>query len=153
MTILFLLLMNTKETLLPQPDGSIIHGNTESVTQFVTYFPLPLWLCTSLQSSSVQLRCSVVSDSLQPHESQYARPPCPSTTPRVYSNSRPSSQWCHPAISSSVVPFSSCPQSLKASGSFPMSQLSFKPYLFPVSLKITHIQNSDYYIFHLALFM
>ena len=57
------------------------------------------------------------------HESQHARPPCPSPPPRVYSNSRPSSQWCHPAISSSVIPFSSCPQSLPASESFPMSQL------------------------------
>ena len=64
-----------------------------------------------------------MSDSLQPHESQHARPPCPSPTPRVYSNSCPSSQWCHPAISSSVIPFSSCPQSLPVSGSFPMNQL------------------------------
>ena len=66
---------------------------------------------------------SVVSDSLRPHESQHARPPCPSPTPGVHSDSRPSSQWCHPAISSSVVPFSSCPQSLLASEFFPMSQL------------------------------
>ena len=73
--------------------------------------------------SSVQFSCSVVSDSLRPHESQHARPPCPSPTPRDHSNSCPSSQWCHPAISSSVVPFSSCPQSLPASESFPMSQL------------------------------
>ena len=73
--------------------------------------------------SSVQFSRSVVSDSLQPHESQHARPPCPSLTPRVRSNSCPSSQWCHPAISSSVIPFSSCPQSLPASESFPMSQL------------------------------
>ena len=73
--------------------------------------------------SSVQFSCSVVSDSLQPHGLQHARPPYPSLTPGVYSNSRPSSRWCHPTISSSVVPFSSCPQSLPASGSFPMSQL------------------------------
>ena len=73
--------------------------------------------------SSVQFSCSVVSDSLWPPESQHARPPCPSPTPGVHSNSRPSSWWCHPAISSSVVPFSSCPQSLPASESFPMSQL------------------------------
>ena len=72
---------------------------------------------------SVQFSCSVVSDSLRPHESQHARPPCPSPTPRVHSDSHPSSHWCHPAISSSVVPFSSCPQSLPASESFPMSQL------------------------------
>ena len=60
---------------------------------------------------------------LQPHELQHARPPCPSPTPRVYSHSCPSSRWCHPAISSSVILFSSCPQSLPASGSFPVSQL------------------------------
>ena len=70
-----------------------------------------------------QFSRSVVSDSLRPHESQHARPPCPSPTPGVHSDSRPSSQWCHPAISCSVVPFSSCPQSLPASESFPMSQL------------------------------
>ena len=72
---------------------------------------------------SVQFSCSVVSNSLWPHELQHARPPCPSPTPKVHSNSRPSSWWCHPAISSSVVPFSSCPKSLPASESFPMSQL------------------------------
>ena len=72
---------------------------------------------------SVQFSRSVVSNSLRPHESQHARPPCPSPTPRVHSDSRPSSRWCHPAISSSVIPFSSCPQSLPASESFPMSQL------------------------------
>ena len=60
---------------------------------------------------------------MRPHESQHARLPCPSPTPGVYPNSCPLSQWCHPAISSSVIPFSSCPQSLPASGSFPMSQL------------------------------
>ena len=72
--------------------------------------------------SSVQFSRSVVSNSLRPHGSQHARPPCPSPTPRVHSDSRPSSLWCHPAISSWVVPFS-CPQSLPASESFPMSQL------------------------------
>ena len=72
---------------------------------------------------SVQFSCSVMSYSLQPHESQHARPPCPSPTPGAHSNSCPSRPWCHPAISSSVVPFSSCPQSLPASESFPMSQL------------------------------
>ena len=77
----------------------------------------------SVQFSSVQFHRSVVSNSLRPHESQHARPPCPSPTPGVYSKSCPSSQWCHPAISSSVVPFSSCSQSLPASGSFPVSQL------------------------------
>ena len=72
---------------------------------------------------SVQFSHSVASHSLRPHELQHTRPPCPSPTPGAYSNSCPSSWWCHPAISSSVVPFSSCPQSLPASGSFPMSQL------------------------------
>ena len=73
--------------------------------------------------SSGQFSHSVVSDSLRPHESQHARPPCPSPTPGVHSDSCPSSPWCHSAISSSVVSFSSWPQSLPASGSFPMSQL------------------------------
>ena len=72
---------------------------------------------------SVQFSRSVVSDSWWPHESQHARPPCPSPTSGVHSNSHPSSLWCHSAISSSVVPFSSYPQSLPASESFPMSQL------------------------------
>ena len=76
----------------------------------------------SLVSHSVQFNRSVVSDSLWPHELQHARPPCPSPTPGVRSDSRPSSRWCHPAISSSVIPFFSC-QSLPASKSFPMSQL------------------------------
>ena len=73
--------------------------------------------------SSVQFSHSVMSDSLRLHESQHARAPCPSPTPGVHSDSPPSSQWSHPAISSSVVPFFSCPQSLPASESFPMSQL------------------------------
>ena len=76
-----------------------------------------------IRFNSVQFRHSVMSDSLRPHELQHTRPPFPSPTPRVHSNSCPSSQWCHPAISSSVIPFSSCPQVLPASQSFPMSQL------------------------------
>ena len=72
---------------------------------------------------SVQFSHSVMSDSLQPHEPQHARPPCPSPTPRVYLNSCPLSQWCHLTISSSIVPFSSCLQSFPTSGSFQMSQL------------------------------
>ena len=72
---------------------------------------------------SVQFSHSVISDCLRPHQSQHARPPCPSPTPGVHSDSRPSSQWCHPAISSSVILFSSCLQSLPASESFSMSQL------------------------------
>ena len=72
---------------------------------------------------SVQFSRSVISDCLRPHESQHARLPCPTPTPGVHSNSCPSSRWCHPAISSSVIPFSSCPQTLPASESFSMSQL------------------------------
>ena len=79
-------------------------------------------LVLSAWPSSVQFSHSVVSDSLQPHGLQHARPPCPSPTPRVYSNSCPLSQWCHPTISSSVIPFSSHFQSFPASGSFQMSQ-------------------------------
>ena len=90
----------------------------------------PYWFLTLLtlprqkaHFHSDQISRSVVSDSLRPHESQHARPPCPSPTPGVHWDSRPSSQWCHPAISSSVIPFSSRPQFLPASESFPMSQL------------------------------
>ena len=87
----------------------------------IMYSPCPVLTLgySCFQFSSVQ---SVVSDSLWPHELQHARPPCP-PTPGVHSDSRPSSPWCHPAISSSVIPFSSCPQPLPASESFPMSQL------------------------------
>ena len=92
--------------------------------------PMPIFIqCpwgtgkAQLSILSDQISRSVMSDSLRPHESQHARPPCPSPIPGVHPDSRPSSQWCHPAISSSVVPFSSCPQSLPTSESFPMSQL------------------------------
>ena len=77
----------------------------------------------NMRCHSVQFSHSVVSDSLWPHEWQHTRPPCASPSPGVHSDSHPSSPWCHPAISSWVVPFSSCPQSLPASESFPMSQL------------------------------
>ena len=80
-------------------------------------------LSSSDVSVSVQFSHSVMSNSFWPHEPQHARPPCPSPTAGVHPNPCPSSQWCHPAISYSVVPFSSCPQSLPASGSFPISQL------------------------------
>ena len=76
-----------------------------------------------LSPSAVQFSRSVVSNSLWPHEPQRARPPCPSPTPRVHPNPCPLSWWCHPTISSSVIPFSSCPQSFPASGSFPICQL------------------------------
>ena len=80
---------------------------------------------SKMRNSSIlsdKISRSVMSE--RPHESQHARPPYPSPTPGIHSDSRPSSQWCHPAISSSVVPFSSCPQSLPASESFPVSQPS-----------------------------
>ena len=101
-------------------------GHIESESEVAQ--PCPT-LCNPMDCSppdstySVHFSRSVMSDSLQPHESQHARPPWPSPTPGVHSDSHPSSQWCYPAISSSVIPFSSCPQSLPALESFPMSQL------------------------------
>ena len=92
-------------------------SKSSNVRTYSMYFLILIY------SSVSQFSHSVMSDSLRPHEPQHARSPCPLLTPVVYSDSRPSSQWCHPAISSSVVPFSSCPQFLPASGSFPMSQL------------------------------
>ena len=98
--------------LLPMDWGiQTLHSSLRTVLQLNTLL------------SSVQFSCSVMSNSLQPHEPQHARPPCPSPTPGVYPNSSPLSWWCHTTISSSVIPFSSCPQSFPASGSFPMSQL------------------------------
>ena len=88
---------------------------------------------------SVQFSSSLVSDSLQPHELQHTRPPCPSPTPRVHPNPCPLSWWCHPTISSSVVPFSSCPQSFPASGSFLMS------HLFTSGGQIIGVSASSYY--------
>ena len=79
--------------------------------------------CVMKSSQSVQFSCSVVSDSLRPHGLYHTRPPCPSPTPGVYPNSCPLSQWCHPTVSFSVIPFSSCLQSFPTSGSFQMSQL------------------------------
>ena len=87
---------------------------------FVVFCQTSTWI--NHQSVS-QFSCSVMSDSLRPHESQHSRPPCPSPNPGVHSNSCPSSRWWYSAISASVIPFSSCPQSLPGSGSFPMSQL------------------------------
>ena len=101
--------------------GSGMFDPNVTITFFAVNFIFCLNDCT--QFSSVQFSRSVLSDSLWPHESQHARPPCPSPTPGVHSDSHPSSRWCHPAISSWVIPFSSCPQSLPEGGSFPMSQL------------------------------
>ena len=90
---------------------------------YLFFFFLKRTQVSSILFSSVHFSCSVVSDFLWPHETQNARPPCPWQTPRVYSDSSPLTRWCDTAVSSSVVPFSSCPQSLPASGSFPMSSL------------------------------
>ena len=103
---------------------NILYGSQFLVFRYSVMFSIrSLFTISFINAGSVQFSRSVVSDSLQPHESQHDRPPCPSPTPGVHSNSRPSSQWCHLAISSSVIPFSSCPQSLPTSKSFPKSQL------------------------------
>ena len=91
--------------------GSKITADSDFSHEIKTHLLLIKKVMTKL--SSVQFSCSVMSDSLWPHESQHTRPPCPSPTPGVHSDPRPSNQWCHPAISSSVIPFSSCPQSLQ----------------------------------------
>ena len=96
-------------------------GYKSADLQIRSYPRFSSWGQCDNQFRSVQ--SSVGSNSLRPHESQHTRPPCLSQTPKDHPDSRPSSQWCHPHISSSVVPFSSCPQSLPASESFPMSQL------------------------------
>ena len=98
------------------------------VTMFTEYKSIYMYMCVDVCTylyiiSSVQFSRSVVSDSLWPHEPQHARPSCPSPTPGIHPNPCSLSRWCHPTISSSVVPFSSCPQSFPASGSFQMSQL------------------------------
>ena len=103
----------------PWSGNLISHATTKSL-----YATTERSLLSKLRPGSVQFSHSVVSDSLRPHESQHNRLPCPSPTPRIHPNSCAWSRWCHPAISSSVVPFS-CPQSLPASESFPMSQLTF----------------------------
>ena len=92
------------------------------LTHYLIYIWIYIHARRYMADISVQFSHSVMSDSLWPHGLQHARPACPSPTPEVYSNSCPSSQWCHPAISSSVGPFSSCPQSFQASGSFSVSQ-------------------------------
>ena len=116
---LFTALMIKLACILPSNDRRVVYSL--SWYSWGIGSRTPICGCQSLCVVS-QFSLSVVSDSLRPHESQHVRPPCLSPTPRVYSNPCPSSRWCHPAISSSVVPFSSCPQSLLASGSFSMSQ-------------------------------
>ena len=108
-----------KESLAIYGPGTELSPESDKAGTLISDLqPLESW-----KTHSVQFSCSLVSDSLLPHESQHARPPCPSPASGVHPNSCASSQWCHPAISSSVIPFSSCPQSLPASGSFPMNQL------------------------------
>ena len=107
------------------PSFLIVWKNLSSLVEFPSELVQLVWdsCLQGVSISIIQFSCTVMSDSLWYHESQHARLPCPSTTPRVYPYSCPSSWWSHPAISSSVVSFSSCPQSLPASESFPMSQL------------------------------
>ena len=108
-----------KRIILLIPDKNYFHPNP---LNFFLEFKIVLEnQRTDILMFSVQFSHSVMSDSLWPHELQHARLPCPSPTPRTCSNSCPLSQWCHPTISSSVVPFSSCPQSFPATGSFPVS--------------------------------
>ena len=102
----------------PSSPGELIDTGTKSVSLIS---PALAGRFLTTITISVQFSCSVMSDSLQPHEPQHTRPPCPSPTPRVRPNPCPLSRWCHPVISSSVIPFPSCPQSLPGSGSFPMS--------------------------------
>ena len=106
-------------------DGRGVWGKVDTCVCMAESLCCPSESITKLLMAlrSVQFSHSVMSDSLWPQEWQHARPPCPSPTPGVHSDSRPSSRWCYPAISSSVVPFSFCPQSHPASESFPMSQL------------------------------
>ena len=126
-------------------ESSGIKKRIMSVTEDICFWQEISWIIrlqASRMFSSVQFSHSVMSNSLQTHESHHARPPCPSPTPRVYTNPCPSSQCCHPAISSSVIPFSSCPQSFPASESFQMSQLftwgcqSIKSFSFSISPSI-----------------
>ena len=116
----FSLLLTWLPPLPPHPHQSLFRLERlwRSLVTLSSILHLFIW-----SFSSVPFSRSVVSDSLRPHESQHARPPCPSPTPGVHPDSRPTSQWCHLAISPSVVPFSFWPQSLPASESFPMSQL------------------------------
>ena len=100
----------------PSLSGELTYGGTLIILKF---YHILIYYC----HWTVQFSRSVVSDSLQTHEPQHTRPPCPSPTPGVHPNPCPLSQWCHPTISSSFIPFSSCPQSFPASGSFQMSQL------------------------------
>ena len=121
------------ETLTIVLQGQVLESEYHSLNLNTTVYQQWEIICLSFlilkmcivttSASSVQFSCSVMSDSLWPHELQHIRSPCPSPAPRVHPNPCPLSQWCHPTISSSVVPFSSCPQSFPASGSFQMNQL------------------------------
>ena len=100
-----------------------VHINqAQSPNSCISPFCIMIFFSEYMHNSGIQFSHSVVSDSLWPHELQHARPPCPSPTSAVYRNSCPWCQWCHPTISSSVIPSSSCSQSFPASGTFPMSQ-------------------------------
>ena len=116
-------------------DSTLLFFQGKHHLLFFSY--VPMWSYITYQIRSDQISCSVVSNSLRPHESQHARPPCPSPTAGVHWDSRPSSQWCHPAISSSVVPFSSCPQSLTIVFSNESTPLMRRPKYWSFSFSIS----------------
>ena len=121
-------LIRTGVTDCPYRVNSVVHSSSEKFQKLKRCRDCALSIRETsylnvVQFTWVQFSRSVESDSLRRHESKHARPPCPSPTPGIHPNSCPLTRWCHPAISSSVVPFSSCPQSFPASGSFQMSQL------------------------------
>ena len=126
LSLINLVSINTQlqwKPLFPSSSAVLMSPNQKGIFSlfFLSFFGISA--ATDTVEFFNEFSLSVMSKSLPPHEPQHTRPPSPSPTPRAYSNSCPWSQWCHSAISSSVVPFSSCPQSLPASGSFPMSQL------------------------------
>ena len=126
--------------MLQQSIWDVVTGDTACHNEDQRYC-MPQLRPGSVQFSSVTQSCWT----LWPHEPEHGRPPCPSPTPGVHSNSCPSSRWCHPAISSSVVPFSSCPQSFPASGSFQMSQLFSSEGNYP-NIK-TYIKNPEWTLY------
>ena len=142
----FIILLYQGSQLRTQDRGKLLFLpplNFPSLFSIWNFCPQIVTAEERLQFNSVQFSRSVVSYSLRSHEFQHARPPCPSPTPGVYSNPCPSSRWCHPAISSSVVPFSSCSQTLPASGSFPTSQplrLTFHQFIY------SEIHSEDIYV-------
>ena len=139
--------MSQTWTHLPKSKNAVqkMMGKYEYVRHLLQMFKIVRLFSVHIQFSSVAQLCPT----LRPHELQHARPPCPSSTPGVHTNSSPSSRWCHPAVSTSVVPFSSCPQSLPASESFPMSQLcmiwpKYWSFSFSISPSDEHLRTEHF---------